>query len=74
MQSYWWVWFPGIEKRILEHVNISFEGFQVKIAEICRSYDNSHNYYHMRMVTRNSVQKWIELRNSTTVNGFRAPK
>ena len=25
MQSYWWVWFPGIETRILEPTNISLE-------------------------------------------------
>ena len=30
MQSYWWVWFPGIEPQILEPTNISAEGSVVK--------------------------------------------
>ncbi len=30
MQSYWWVWFPGIEPRILEPTNISAEGSEAK--------------------------------------------
>ena len=31
IQSYWWVWFPGIETQILEPMNISAEGSVAKI-------------------------------------------
>ena len=30
MQSYWWVWFPGTEPRILEPMKISAEGSGAK--------------------------------------------
>ena len=30
MQSYWWVWFPDIEVRILEPTKISAEGSVAK--------------------------------------------
>ena len=30
MQSYWWVWFPDIEPRILELTNIFAEGSGAK--------------------------------------------
>ena len=30
MQSYWWVWFPGIEPQILEPTTISAEGSGAK--------------------------------------------
>ncbi len=28
MQNYWWVWFPGIETRILEPMNISAKALE----------------------------------------------